>query len=87
MPRALRVCRAFKESASVQNFTGDESDSVSRTRHRSALLMLRCGVFNRPYTEQSMFLNPQFCAWRSARTLVALDKSCIRAIAPPFDSD
>jgi hypothetical protein len=34
-----------------------------------------------------MFLNPQFCAWRSARTLVALDKSWIRAIAPPFDSD
>jgi hypothetical protein len=87
MPRALRVCRAFKESASVQNFTGDESDSVSRTRHRSALLMLRCGVFNRQYTEQSIFLNPQFCAWGCARTLAALDKTRIRADALHCDSD
>jgi hypothetical protein len=87
MPRALRVCRAFKESASVQNFTGDESDSVSRASHRSALLMLRCGVFNRPYTEQSMFLNPQFCAWCSARTLAALDKKRIRADPPNSDSN
>jgi|JI10StandDraft_1071094.scaffolds.fasta_scaffold69349_3 hypothetical protein len=41
--------------------------------------MLRCGVFNRPYTEQSLFLNPQFCAWGFARTLAALDKKRIRA--------
>jgi hypothetical protein len=49
--------------------------------------MLRCGVFNRPYTEQSMFLNPQFCAWCSARKLAALDKSWFRAFAPISDSD
>lgn len=49
--------------------------------------MLRCGVFNRPYTEQSLFLNPQFCARVPARTLAALDKKWICADALFSDSD
>jgi len=51
------------------------------------MLMVRCGVLNRPYTEQSMILNPQFCAWSFARTLATLDKDRIRANPLLCDSD
>lgn len=60
---------------------------MSRTRHSRVLLMLRCGVLNRRYTEQSLILNPEFCARINARTQHALDKSERPENAHQFDSD